>query len=221
MRSTFEICGLLNFGKVKEVLDQGGPFMILLAICSVAAVTVIVYKILGLRASLLVPEGLASRVERIDALVRSGEGEKLLAEVEAGDSSLARMTAVALRHRGRARAEVQEAVQVQAKREWVAWNSGMTALDVIVTVAPLLGLLGTASGLVVMFDGLGDDADKSAISRGIAEALYTTIFGLAIAVPAVVVQSWCARKIEKLGVRLEGLLAGVIEVSARSAKSQS
>ena len=79
-------------------------------------------------------------------------------------------------------------------------------LEVVITIAPLLGLLGTVSGLVSVFSNLGESAEHSAIAIGIAEALNTTIAGLAIAVPTVVAHSFFMKKIEKMGVRMEILL---------------
>jgi len=86
----------------------------------------------------------------------------------------------------------------------------MTALDVVITVAPLLGLLGTASGLVQVFGGLGDNANHTAIALGIGEALNTTIVGLAISVPAVVAQGWFQRRIDTMAARLEVLLTRLV-----------
>lgn len=87
----------------------------------------------------------------------------------------------------------------------------------MITIAPLLGLLGTVSGLVNVFSNLGDSADHGAIAIGIAEALNTTIAGLAIAVPTVVAHSFFMKKIEKMGVRMEILLGGLLAARFREA----
>jgi biopolymer transport protein ExbB len=65
--------------------------------------------------------------------------------------------------------------------------------------------------LVTIFQGLSDAADHLAIARGIAEALNTTIFGLAIAVPCVIAHGYFTRRIELLTVRLESLLADLVD----------
>ena len=95
-------------------------------------------------------------------------------------------------------------------------HAGIGVLDTVITIAPLLGLLGTASGLVLIFQGLGDNSDHLAIARGIAEALTTTIFGLAIAVPCVVAHGYFIRRIEMLTARLESLLASLATVCGKS-----
>jgi biopolymer transport protein ExbB len=73
-------------------------------------------------------------------------------------------------------------------------------------------LIGTASGLVLIFQGLGNNSDHLAIARGISEALTTTIFGLTIAVPCVIAHGYFLRRIETLTARLETLLADLAAV---------
>jgi biopolymer transport protein ExbB len=76
--------------------------------------------------------------------------------------------------------------------------------------------LGTASGLVTIFQGLSDSADHLGIARGIAKAPNTTIFGLAIAVPCVVAHGYFTRRIEVLTARLESLLADLAHVCQKA-----
>ena len=98
-------------------------------------------------------------------------------------------------------------IEAAAREEASHLHAGISVLDVCITVAPLLGLLGTASGLVTIFQGLGSNYDATNIARGIAIALNTTIFGLAIAVPCVVAHGYFTRRIEVLTARLESMLA--------------
>ena len=77
--------------------------------------------------------------------------ERLRAEFREGDSSLARLCDVAMRNEDLPIGEAKEAVQASAREEVVRMNAGLPILDVVITVAPLLGLLGTASGIVLIF----------------------------------------------------------------------
>lgn len=118
-----------------------------------------------------------------------------------------------MKHAGRTQAEVKEAVQSSAREEVVKMHAGLAVLDVVITIAPLLGLLGTASGLVIIFGGTGDlvsGANNAKIAAGIARALGTTIAGLVVAVPSVVAHSYFSRKIETMAARLEVLLSLVV-----------
>lgn len=181
--------------------------MFFLALCSIAAVTVIVLKVITLTRKEVLPERLELEVARFEEHLESGTLTDLQEEFARGENSLARLCAVALKNAGRTQGEVQEAVQSSAREEIVRMNSGLPVLEVIITIAPLLGLLGTASGLVTVFADL--DANEQ-IQKGIATALSTTIVGLAIAIPSVIAQSVFSRKIETLSVRLEVLLGRVV-----------
>lgn len=202
--------------QVWKFFEEGGFFMILLAICSVVAVAVILFKLLSLRRETVIPAELAAKVEGFDDRARQTNSEAVLREFEEGRSTLARLCAVATRNRGKSQAEIAEAVQAAAREEIVHLHAGMTALDVVITVAPLLGLLGTASGLVVVFGGLGDSSNHTAIALGIGRALNTTIVGLAISIPAVVAQGWFQRRIDTMAARIEVLLTRLAHALDRS-----
>jgi biopolymer transport protein ExbB len=174
--------------------------------------TAILYKFLSLSANRVIPDELARQVERFEDLTAADQTEPVLKEFEKGESTLARLAAVAVRHRGKAQGDIILAVEASARMETSRLHAGIGVLDIVITVAPLLGLLGTASGLVTIFQGLSDSADHLGIARGIAIALNTTIFGLAIAVPCVVAHGYFTRRIEVLTARLESLLADLAHV---------
>ena len=195
-----------GFQAAWDFLLKGGIFMIPLGLTSVAGTMAILYKALSLSSARVVPEKFAREVEQFQQRVTDRVGP-FLSEAEKGHSTLARLVAVALRHRGKPRAEITHAVESAARVETVHLHAGIAVIDTIVTIAPLLGLLGTASGLVTIFQGLGDNSDHLMIARGISEALTTTIVGLAIAVPCVVAHGYFIRRIEMLTARLESLLS--------------
>lgn len=190
-----------------DFLQKGGLFMIPLGITSIAAMTAVLYKCLALARSRVIPTALARQVENFQELVATDRLEPALKEFYQGASALARLAAVAVKHRGKPRNDITMAVEASAREESARLHAGIGVLDTCITIAPLLGLLGTASGLVTIFQGLSEAADHVTIARGIAEALTTTIFGLAIAVPCVIAHGYFTRKIEVLTVRLESLLA--------------
>ena len=190
-----------------DFLHKGGIFMIPLGITSIAGTMAIVYKFLSLSSSRVIPPALALEVSKIPQPIAEVQAATLLRKWESGSSTLARLAAVALKQRGKSRSEITHAVESAAREEVLYLHAGISVLDTIITIAPLLGLLGTASGLVRIFQGLGDNSDHLAIARGIAEALTTTIFGLAIAVPCVIAHGYFIRRIEMLTARLETILS--------------
>lgn len=199
-----------------DFLIKGGLFMIPLGLTSIVGMTAILYKFLSLSRGRVIPDDLADKVKRFPELVAADRTESVLQEFERGGSTLARLAAVAVRHRGKPQRDIILAVEASAREEASRLHAGIGVLDVVITVAPLLGLLGTASGLVTIFQGLGYNSDQSTISRGIAIALHTTIFGLTIAVPCVIAHGYFTRRIEVLTARLESLLADLAHVCQRA-----
>ena len=103
-------------------------------------------------------------------------------------------------------------------------ESGLFILEIVVGIAPLLGLLGAVTGLVKVFGNIGSGAmstaDLKGIASGIGEALSTTIVGLAIAIPALVAFSYFSRRVERLAVEMESLLTDLIEKIFHAARRQ-
>jgi biopolymer transport protein ExbB len=92
-------------------------------------------------------------------------------------------------------------------------EKGLIVLEVIVGIAPLLGLIGAVSGLVHVFSHLGlssGASDTRQIALGIAEALNATVFGLSIAVPTLVAFSYFSKKVEVMSVEIETLVVELI-----------
>lgn len=101
-------------------------------------------------------------------------------------------------------------IETKAKEEFVVLQGGIAALDAVISIAPMFGILGTAWGLVEIFGVFGLGEHQEGIAQGIATALYTTIFGLAIAAPGVILVSWFNRRLEKCAASLEALLNALI-----------
>ncbi len=200
-----------------EFLKKGGIFIYPLILCSIAGLTAIAFKLMALARSRIIPDELARDLETFS----SGDLQPLSKQLAASPSTLAKLGSVAIHHQGKPHSEISQAVEASAREEVVKMHSGIGVLDVIITVAPLLGLLGTASGLVVIFQGLGETTDHLAIARGIAEALNTTIFGLAIAVPCVIAHSYFSRRIERLTARMEAILTGFVTACSRQTQDPS
>ena len=189
---------------------QGGWFMVPILACSLVAVAVVVYKLMTLGKAIIIPDALVAEVSKMEAHTEVGGIAALETRCKAGESSLARLCAVAFHNAERPQGEVQEAVQSAAREEIVKMHSGMPILEVVITIAPLLGLLGTTSGLVLVFANVGQGADPAKVGQGIAMALNTTVAGLVVAVPAVIAHSHFNRKIETMAARLEVLMGKVV-----------
>ena len=191
--------------------SRGGLFMWPLLISSIVSVTIMILRGLALRRKIVLPAAIESEIERMTP----GESPERLSRLVYHDpSSMARITRVALQHVRGPRSENIEVVQTRARHEMVRLERGLIILEVIVGIAPLLGLIGAVSGLVHVFSHLGlssgGGSDTRQIALGIAEALNATVFGLSIAVPTLVGFTYFSRKVEVMSVEMETLVVELI-----------
>jgi len=111
----------------------------------------------------------------------------------------------------------EETLHAYARLEIAAMERGLFLLEVIVAGAPLIGLLGTVTGLVNVFSQMpgGGDVDKSLFSQGISLALLTTMVGLAIALPTLLFNSYLNRVLDKRAASLDWLTARLLDATDR------
>jgi biopolymer transport protein ExbB len=209
--------GPLILAQIPEALQsftsfftKGGLFMWPLLLCSIVSLTTIILRTFALREKHVLPLVIESEMER---LVPGASAERLARIVHHDTSSLARIVRVALSHLRWPRSENVDAVQTRARYEMVRLERGLVILEVIVGIAPLLGLIGTVSGLIHVFASLGlstGAADAKQIALGISEALSTTIFGLGIAVVTLIAFVYFSKKVEVLSVEIESLVTDLL-----------
>src|SRR5512133_2185771 len=203
-----ETAGIVDV--VLGFFSRGGLFMWPLLICSIVSVTIMILRGIALRRKIVMPSAIESEIERMTP----GENpDRLMRIVENDQSSLGRITRVALQHLRGPRSENVEVVQTRARHEMVRLERGLIILEIIVGIAPLLGLIGAVSGLVHVFSNLGlssGTSDTRQIALGIAEALNATVFGLSIAVPTLIGFTYFSRTVEVMSVEMETLVVELI-----------
>ncbi|HVZ79738.1 MAG TPA: MotA/TolQ/ExbB proton channel family protein [bacterium] len=196
-----------------QLFMKGGPLMWPLFLVSMVTLTVVIERFW-----FIFREGGLRRPADIEALFVHLEKKKVKEAIEVGSRSsdfTARTMAYALEHR---EVSLSNAFLQAANRELSRFSRGLPVLDTVITLAPLLGLLGTVTGLIHSFGLLGDQELQAptALTGGIAEALIATAFGLIIAVTALIpfnylnARSESARKeLEDTGTQMELLLRQV------------
>jgi len=196
-----------------DFLLSGGVFMAFIAACSLVAVAVGIHRALTLRWRSIIPVLMEKELARCEQYFLQGKTRQLHAYLKRSACPVGRIGAVALSAEYGNAEEASRAVEATAKEEMVKLEHGMGVLEVVITIAPLLGLLGTVSGLVSVFATLGmegDVSDPSAIAAGIATALNTTIAGLVVAVITVIMHSFFTRRLESTAARLEVIFTELV-----------
>ena len=163
-----------------SILAKGGIVMVPLALCSLAALTVIVERYLRLRK---VGGSAVTLLGRVELHLAQGNHGTALEECERKPGVAASVLAAGLRaHLSGGR--VERAMEGQAMVALPSLNRGLVVLDTVVTAAPLLGLLGTVLGMIRSFHvvAVSGASHPIGITSGIAEALIATATGLVIAI---------------------------------------
>jgi biopolymer transport protein ExbB len=197
---------------VYDFFAQGGLFMVFLLICSIVSLAVILLRSMALRRDLVMPPIIEREIEALQPEDTEGV-VKLSRMVRNDNSTLARIAQVGLQNLNWPKMENLEAVQTKARYEVLRLESGLFILEIIVGIAPLLGLLGAVAGLVKVFSAFGANAaatDPHLMAKGISEALSTTIVGLAIAIPSLIAYSYFSKKVETMASDMESLVSELL-----------
>ncbi len=177
---------------------------ILLGLTSVVGLAFIVERGLVLRWQKVVPPEIEAVVEKCG----TPEDVSLLRRVcNEKPSPLGRLLLVAADHLNRPKADNVDALQTQARHEIVRLERGLVVLEIIVGIAPLLGLVGTIVGMMTLFTDIGQSGlnDAARLAQGIGLILRATLMGLLIAIPALIAWSYYTKKVEMLAVEMETL----------------
>jgi len=192
---------------IAEFFVKGGPFMAVLVVLSVLSLTAVILRSWRLREGIIIPRAV---VEEVESLQPGHTLEALYEAMENYPSVLSRILSKLLSHLNWSKSENLEAVQTCARHEMARMEKGLIVLEIATGAGPLIGLLGTLSGLVGIFAALGSTGDPVIIARGISEALNTTIVGLAVAVPSLIAHSYFLRRIEMMAVEMESAAAELL-----------
>jgi biopolymer transport protein ExbB len=185
---------------LQNLFERGGPLMWPLLGCSMIAVTVVLERcVFWLALRLRVNR---SAVERVFELTEARRYADALEVRRVGRDPVGAVLLAGLRHRHHG---LSEAMQVEAETQVDRMKQGLSILDTIVTLAPLLGILGTVSGIIESFELLGTSGieDPQAVTGGIAEALITTAAGLAVAIVTLIPLNTFMARLQREARRLQ------------------
>ena len=179
---------------------RGGPVMWPILIASLAALTVVIERII-----FLIRQKRSRCPETIEKIFSEVEKEKIEEAMRIGEGSkdfVAVTLIYGLRHRHEA---FSNALLQAANKELKRFNRGLPLLDTIITLAPLLGLFGTVTGMIQAFGLLGGKELEAptAITGGIAEALIATAYGLLTAIVALIPFNYLNARLEEARHEIE------------------
>ena len=198
-----------------DLIVRGGIFMYPIIFCSIVALAVFLERLWVLRRNSILPPEF---IRNVEDLIRKQKIADALFLCQGDASSIARIFFAGLKNAGRGMWLVKESIEERGGREaaMLAKHSGI--LSTIANLAPLLGLLGTVSGMIKTFNvisvqGVGNPAP---LAGGIAEALITTAAGLTVAIPTLVCHRIVRDKASSLIFEMEESSIKMIELMEKS-----
>jgi biopolymer transport protein ExbB len=189
---------------------------ILLGFTSVVGLAFIVERAIALQWRKVVPTEIETAVQSC----QSREDVALLRRVcEQKPSPLGRLLIEAADHLDWPKEENEAALETRARHEIVRLERGLVVLEIIVGIAPLLGLVGTIAGMMTLFGDIGPNGPEAGkLAAGIALILRATLWGLLIAIPSLITWSYFSKKTEILAVEMETLCDQFLRRQYRESK---
>lgn len=197
-----------------ELFKHGGPIMWPILVVAIVSVAIIGERIVWwLRES---ARRDAQRLEKVLAALENGDFAEAARQSKGSGDPIVRMIWHGLNH---VNASLQGALQVAAGTEIKRAGRFLMVMDTCITIAPLLGLLGTVTGIMSAFGKVGGDLAIEGVSAGIGEALIATAAGLGIAIFNLLPYNYFSERVSKLQFELETAATNV-EVMVNKARQE-
>jgi len=198
-------------GRSYDLVQAGGPVVVILLALSMAALAIVVVKLLQFRSNRVGDRRAATEAM---GLWDAGRADKAVMVAEQSPNPAAQAVARAIRgqRRGLPEGKIREEVLRYGGDVLEGLRSWFRPLEVIGTLAPLLGLFGTVLGMIEAFQQLeqaGSRVSPAILSGGIWEALLTTAVGLAVAIPVVAILNWLERRVDRLAHDMDSIVTRV------------
>ena len=185
-----------------EIVRAGGPLMWPIILCSIGAAAIILDRFWTLQDKRVIPPDLTKKVW---ALIEGNQiNDKVIAALEQ-NSPLGLVLAAGLANRHLPSEIMMERLQDTGRHVIYELERFLNSLNMIAGVSPLLGLLGTVTGIIKAFNAIqaGGMGDPRMLSGGIAEALITTAAGLTVAIPSLIGFRLLRGKVDRIVIQME------------------
>jgi biopolymer transport protein ExbB len=193
-----------------QVFLQGGIMMYPLLLCSIWALTIIIWKWLSLRNHTLIDE---TFMQKIYHSLKTNGMDATLAEVESAQTISSKLIATVIKSTKFPREEGLDRLKAALNRIAMSLEKHMNILHSLITIAPMIGLLGTVLGLMEIFKGIASavTGDPSTMYAGISVALINTVMGLAIAIPCAFFYQYFSQRIDAVLTDIEDNMMALLD----------
>jgi len=185
-----------------QLIFRGGPIMIALLICSAVSLAIIVERLVFLRYGRIIR---LEMLMEIEIAIKKNDFATAIELSKKADAPMLKIAQVALINADKSKDDLKSAIEEAGRMEATVLEKFLTLLQTIAVISPLLGLLGTVTGMINVFKTIVTEGTGNAavLAGGISEALLTTAAGLSIAIPTIVFYNLFNKKVENLIVEME------------------
>lgn len=198
-----------------EFFQKGGPIMYLILLASVIGLAVVIERFWHLHRAKIDTDKF---MENISNTLRRNRIMEAVELCEQTPGPIAHIVKAGILKHDRNKQEIKEAIEDAGLHEIPRLEKNLGILSTIANVAPLLGLLGTVTGMVRAFQVIQEKAtalnpvSPGDLAGGIWEALLTTVFGLVVAIPAFIVYNYLVSRVENIVLDMERSATDLINI---------
>jgi biopolymer transport protein ExbB len=206
------------------ILMKGSWIMVAIIGCSVVAIAIFLERLMVLRKT---TAGLSPFLIQMRGSLSRRDLDHALLLCERTHSPLGKIIKAGLEVTSRDRAELRETMEAAARAETHKLERNLGILGTIAAVAPLLGFLGTVTGMIKAFmkiEFLGGNVNASVLAGGIWEALVTTAAGLCVGIPALIFYNYLVSRVQNFTHELErgsDMILAILEEEASAEEEKS
>ncbi|TFH02553.1 MAG: MotA/TolQ/ExbB proton channel family protein [Calditrichales bacterium] len=185
-----------------EIFDRGGLMMYPLILASFIGIAIIIERFVFLRKKKIIIPEIISVVEQFSSFKDIELARNICNKF---NGPLPNLIKLGLDNSDLDRVEIKELIEDQGRQEARYLERGLTILETIAVIAPLMGLLGTVLGMIKVFSVIKEQGigQAAALSGGISEALITTVTGLFVGIPVLIFFNYFTRRAENIVLDIE------------------
>ena len=194
-----------------QVLGKAGIIGLFIMILSVVALAVIIENFVSLNRDKLAPPEL---IDEIQALFDEGQYQEAMELCENEPSFFTNVTGAGVAKIGHSFQVIEQSISEMGDEESIRLHQKIGWLSLIANIAPMMGLLGTVSGMVKAFNEIassGGQANPADLAKGISEALLTTLLGLIVAIPTTAAFAFLRNRLVKTVIEVGAIVEDLFE----------
>ena len=189
-----------------ELIKMGGPLMVPILLCSLFALGIVIEKLIHFS---MIQTNVSQLKANVFGLLKNNKIKEAVQLCDTNPSPIAKILKAGVLKFGASREEIKESMEDASLFEIPKLENRLVALGTIAHISPLLGLLGTVTGMTTCFHTIQvraaslNPVTPGDLAGGIGEALITTVAGLMVAIPTFVAYNYCVSRINRFTLEME------------------